>query len=107
MLDALAVSAELLSRLAAQVIHAVARLRKLTRNGQVALLLHGSVGRLLLRDGVCRAAGFGQRDIEGIERIVDLLKRRQRFRAAVTTLPQLGTQALKLQRTDHSDSHRH
>ena len=107
MLDTLAVGAELLGRLAAQVIHAIACLRKLARDGQVALLLHGGVGRLLLCDGVCRAAGFGQCDIEGIERIVGLLERRQRFRAAVATLPQLGTKALELQGTGHSNPHRH
>ena len=107
MLDALAVGAELLGRLAAQIVHAIACLRKLARNGQVALLLYRGVGRLLLRDGVCRAPGFGQRDVEGIERIVGPLQRRQRLRAAVAAFPQLGTKALKLQGTGHSNPHRH
>ena len=106
-LDALAVGAELLSRLTAQVIHTVASLRELTRDGQVTLLLHGGVGRLLLRDGVCRASGFCQRDVEGIERAGGLLERRERLRVVAATLAQLGTKALKLQGADHSNSHRH
>ncbi len=64
---------------------------------QVTLLLHGRIGRLLLRDGIGRAAGFGQRDVQGIERVVGLLECCQRFRATVATLPQLGTQALELE----------
>ena len=107
MLDAFAVGAKLLGRLAAQVIHTVAGLRELARNGQVALLLYGGVGRLLLRDGICRAAGFGQRDVQGVERAVGLLERCQRFRATVATLPQLGTQALELEGASHSNPHRH
>ena len=107
MLDAFAVGAKLLGRLAAQVIHTVAGLRELARNGQVALLLYGGVGRLLLRDGICRAAGFGQRDVQGVERAVGLLERYQRFRATVATLPQLGTQALELEGASHSNPHRH
>ena len=92
-LDALAVGTELLGRLAAQVIHTVASLRELTRDGQVALLLHGGVGRLLLRDGICRAAGFCQRDVEGIERAIGLLERGQHLCPAIAALPQLGTKA--------------
>ena len=107
MLDALAVGAKLLGRLTAQVIHTVASLRELTRDGQVALLLHGGVGRLLLCDGVCRAAGFCQRDVEGIKRAVGLLERRQRLRTAIAALPQLGAKALKLQGTSHGNPHRH
>ena len=107
MLDAFAVGAKLLGRLAAQVVHAVAGLRELTRDGQVALLLHGRIGRLLLRDGVCRAAGFCQRHIKGVECIVGLLKCRQRLRALVATFPQLGTKTLKLQGASHSNPHRH
>ena len=107
MLDALAVGAELLGRLAAQVIHTVASLRELTRDGQVALLLYGGVGRLLLRDGVCRAAGFCQRDVQGVERVVGLLERRERLRVVAATLSQLGTKAFKLQGANHSNSHRH
>ena len=106
-LDALAVGTELLGRLAAQVIHTVASLRELTRDGQVALLLHGRIGCLLLRDGICRAAGFGQSDVQGIERVVGLLECRQRFRTTVATLPQLGTQALELEGASHSNPHRH
>ena len=106
-LDALAVGAKLLGRLTAQVIHTVASLRELTRDGQVALLLHGGVGRLLLRDGVCRAAGFCQRDVEGIKRAVGLLERRQRLRTAIAALSQLGTKAFKLQGANHGNSHRH
>ena len=107
MLDALAVGAELLGRLAAQIIHAIAGLRKLASDGQVALLLHGGVGRLLLRDSICRAPGFGQRDVEGIERIVCLLECRQRLRAVAAALPQLGTKTFKLQGASHSNPHRH
>ena len=107
MLDAFAVGAKLLGRLAAQVIHTVAGLRELAHNGQVALLLYGGVGRLLLRDGICRAAGFVQRDVQGVERAVGLLERCQRFRATVATLPQLGTQALELEGASHSNPHRH
>ena len=107
MLDALAVGAELLGRLAAQVIHPVTSLRKLACDGQVTLLLHGRIGRLLLRDDIGRAAGFGQRDVQGIERAVGLLERRERFRATVATLPQLGTQALELEGASHSNPHRH
>ena len=107
MLDALAIGAELLGRLAAQVIHPVTSLRELACDGQVTLLLHGRIGRLLLRDGVGRAAGFGQRDVQGIERVVGLLERCQRFRATVATLPQLGTQALELEGASHSNPHRH
>ena len=107
MLDALAVGAKLLGRLTAQVVHTVASLRELARNGQVALLLYGGVGRLLLRDGVCRAAGFCQRHIKGVECIVGLFKCRQRLRATVATLPQLDTQALELEGASRSDPHRH
>lgn len=96
-LDALAVGTELLGRLAAQVIHPVTSLRKLTCDGQVTLLLHGRICRLLLRDGIGRAASFGQRDVQGIERVVGLLECCQRFRATVATLPQFGTQALELE----------
>ena len=71
------------------------------------MLLHGRIGRLLLRDGVCRAAGFCQRDVEGIERAVGLLERRERLRFVAATLSQLGTQAFKLQGANHSNSHRH
>ena len=106
-LDAFAVGAKLLGRLAAQVVHAVAGLRELTRDGQVALLLHGRIGRLLLRDGVCGASGFGQRDVEGIECTVGLLERRERLGVAVATLPQLGTKTFKLQGASHSNPHRH
>ena len=98
MLDALAIGAELLGRLTAQVIHPVTSLRELACDGQVTLLLHGRIGRLLLRDGIGRAACFGQRDVQGIERVVGLLECCQRFRATVATLPQLGTKALELQR---------
>ena len=107
MLDALAIGAELLGRLAAQVIHPVTSLRELACDGQVTLLLHGRIGRLLLRDGIGRAAGFGQRDVQGIERVVGLLECCQRFRATVATLPQLGTQALELEGASHSNPHRH
>ena len=107
MLDALAIGAELLGRLAAQVIHPVTSLRKLTCDGQVTLLLHGRICRLLLRDGIGRAASFGQRDVQGIERVVGLLECCQRFRATVATLPQLGTQALELEGASHSNPHRH
>ena len=106
-LDALAVGAQLLGRLTTQVVHAVAGLRELARDGQVALLLYGGVGRLLLRDGVCRATGFCQRHIKGVECIVGLFKCRQRLRALVATFPQLGTKAFKLQGANHSNSHRH
>ena len=106
-LDTLAVGAELLGRLAAQVIHAVAGLRELTRDGQVALLLYGRIGRLLLRDGICRAAGFCQRDVQGVERVVGLLERGQHLRPAIAALPQLGAKALELQGTSHSNPHRH
>ena len=58
MLDALAIGAELLGGLAAQIIHPVTSLRELACDGQVTLLLHGRIGRLLLRDGIGRAAGF-------------------------------------------------
>ncbi len=107
MLDALAIGAELLGRLAAQVIHPVTSLRELACDGQVTLLLHGRIGRLLLRDGIGRAAGFGQRDVQGIERVVGLLECCQRFRATVATLPQLGTQALELEGASHSNPHHH
>ena len=107
MLDAFAVGAELLGRLAAQVIHTVTSLRELTRDGQVALLLHGRIGCLLLRDGICRAAGFGQRDVEGVERVVGLLERSQHLCPAIAALPQLGAKALELQGTSHSNPHRH
>ena len=107
MLDALAVGTELLGRLAAQVIHTVASLRELTRDGQVTLLLYGRIGRLLLRDGICRAAGFCQRDVEGVERVVGLLERSQHLCPVIATLLQLGTKALKLQGTSHSNPHRH
>lgn len=106
-LDALAVGTELLGRLAAQVIHPVTSLRKLTCDGQVTLLLHGRICRLLLRDGIGRAVSFGQRDVQGIERVVGLLECCQRFRATVATLPQLGTQALELEGASHSNPHRH
>ena len=106
-LDALAVGAELLGRLATQVIHALAGLRELTRDGQVALLLHGGIGCLLLRDGICRTAGFCQRDVEGVERVVGLLERSQHLCPAIAALPQLGAKALKLQGTSHSNPHRH
>ena len=106
-LDALAVGTELLGRLAAQVIHPVTSLRKLTCDGQVTLLLHGRICRLLLRDDIGRAASFGQRDVQGIERVVGLLECCQRFRATVATLPQLGTQALELEGASHSNPHRH
>ena len=106
-LDALAVGTELLGRLAAQVIHPVTSLRKLTCDGQVTLLLHGRICRLLLRDGIGRAASFGQRDVQGIERVVSLLECCQRFRATVATLPQLGTQALELEGASRSNPHRH
>ena len=106
-LDALAVGTELLGRLAAQVIHPVTSLRKLTCDGQVTLLLHGRICRLLLRDGIGRAASFGQRDVQGIERVVGLLECCQRFRATVATLPQFGTQALELEGASHSNPHRH
>ena len=107
LLDALAVGAELLGRLAAQVIHTVTSLRELACDGQVTLLLHSRIGRLLLRDGLGRAAGFSQRDVQGIERVVRLLECCQRFRATVATLPQLGTQALELDGASHSNPHRH
>ena len=107
MLDTLAVGAKLLGCLAAQVIHTVAGLRELTRDGQVALLLYGRIGRLLLRDGICRAAGFGQSDVQGVERIVGLLERSQHLCPAIAALLQLGTKALKLQGTSHSNPHRH
>ena len=107
MLDALAIGAELLGGLAAQIIHPVTGLRKLTCDGQVTLLLHGRICRLLLRDDIGRAASFGQRDVQGIERVVGLLECCQRFRATVATLPQLGTQALELEGASHSNPHRH
>ena len=107
MLDTLAVGTELLGRLAAQVIHTVASLRELARNGQVTLLPYGRIGCLLLCDGICRAAGFGQRDIEGVERVVGLLERSQHLCPAITALPQLGAKALELQGTSHSNPHRH
>ena len=107
MLDALAVGAKLLGRLTAQVIHPVTSLRELACDGQVTLLLHGRIGRLLLRDGIGRAACFGQRDVQGIERVVGLLERSQHLRPAITALPQLGAKALELQGTSHGNPHRH
>ena len=105
--DAFAVSAQLLGRLATQVVHAVAGLRELARNGQVALLLHSRIGCLLLRDGVCCAAGFGQRDVQGVEHVVGLFERSQHLCPVIAALPQLGAKALKLQGTSHSNPHRH
>ena len=106
-LDALAVGTELLGRLAAQVIHPVTSLRKLACDVQVTLLLHGRICRLLLRDGIGRAAGFCQRDVQGIERVVGLLECRQRLRTAIAALSQLGAKALELQGASHSHSYRY